>query len=146
MHGRCVLKSCFARHRLFLAMLLAVGVATAYAKQPLPPDSVAVKVGRTISVMFTVSGDRLVSPNPLPDPVDGENVLTLKLEQAGPSCTLYITNGFGKMLSYRALVRYRGSSSFVDSPAVPVRPYREGVMSFAARVEELVVYELKLAD
>jgi hypothetical protein len=142
MHGRNVLKLRLAP----VALMLAVVFSTAYAKPPMPPDSVAVRVGRTISVMFTVSGDRLVEPNPLPDPVDGENVLTVKLEQAGPSCTLYLTNGFGKTLSYRALVRYRGSSSFVDSPAVPVRAYREGVMSFAARVEELVLYELKLGD
>jgi hypothetical protein len=146
MHGRYGLKYRFGFSRRCVALLLALVALTAHAKQPLPPDSIAVKVGRKISVMFTLTGDRLVEPNPLPDPVDGENVLTIKLEQAGPSCTLYLTNGFGKTLSYRALVRYRGSSSLVDSPAVPVRPYREGVMSFAARVEEIVLYELKLAD
>jgi hypothetical protein len=117
-----------------------------YAKTPPPPDSISVKTGKTVSVMFTQSEGRLVAPNPLPSPVDGESVVTLKLEQTGPSCTLYITNGFGKTLNYKTLVRYRGQSSFMDSPAVPVRPYREGVMSFAARVEEIILYELRLVD
>jgi hypothetical protein len=146
MHGRYVLKDPCAFRRRLAVWLLALVISTAYAKPPMPPDSVAVKVGRTVSVMFTLDGDRLLTPNVLPEPVDGENVVTLKLEQSGPSCTLYITNGFGKTLNYKTLVRYRGASSFQDSPAVPVRPYREGIMSFAARVEELVIYELKLAD
>lgn len=147
MHGCHVLIRGCSLHRLFLAMLTLFAVSIAFAKTaPPPPDSVGVKIGKTISVMFTVNGDRLVAPNPLPEPVDGESVITLKLEQAGPSCTLYITNGFGKTLNYRTLVRYRGKSSFEDSPAVPVRPYREGVMSFAARVEEIVIYELRLTN
>jgi hypothetical protein len=96
--------------------------------------------------MFTQVEDRLTSPNVLPDPVDGESVLTLKLAQNGPACTLFVTNGFGKTLNFRTLVRFCGSGSFVDPAAVPVRAYREGVMSFAARVEEIILYEIKLTD
>jgi hypothetical protein len=146
MHGCQVLNFRYALNRFFMAMLALIATATVIAKTPLPPDAVSVKTGKTISVMFTLSGDRLVSPNPLPDPVDGESVITLKLEQAGPSCTLYITNGFGKTLNYRTMVRFRGKSNMEDMPAVPVRPYREGVMSFAARVEEIAIYELRLTD
>jgi hypothetical protein len=146
MHGRRAFNFRCALNRYLLAMVAFVATATVIAKTPLPPDAVAVKTGKTISVMFTLSGDRLVSPNPLPDPVDGESVITLKLEQSGPSCTLYITNGFGKTLTYRTMVRFRGKNNMEDMPAVPVRPYREGVMSFAARVEEIVIYELRLAD
>jgi hypothetical protein len=147
MHGRCVLKSGADLYRRFVATLLLLLIATAEAKPPAaPPDSVSVKVGRTVSVMFTQVEDRLITPNVLPDPVDGESVLTLKLTQNGPACTLYVTNGFGKTLNYRTLVRFRGSGSFVDSVTVPVRAYREGVMSFAARVEEIILYEIKLSD
>ena len=147
MHGRYVLIPVRSLRRPLLAMLAFVAISTAFAKPPPPPpDSVGVKTGKTISVMFSVSGDKLVSPNPLPEPMEGESVVTLKLEQAGPSCTLYITNGFAKTLNYRTMVRYRGKSSFEDSPAVPVRPYREGVMSFAARVDEIIIYELRLTD
>jgi len=146
MHGRSVLKLRSAFRRQLLAAFAFVAISTAFAKTPPPPDSVAIKVGKTISVMFTQEGDRLISPSPLPAPVDGESVLTFKLEQTGPMCTLFITNGFGKTLNYRTLVRYRGQSSPVESPAVPVRPFREGVMSFAARVEEVWLYELRLVD
>jgi hypothetical protein len=147
MQGRSVLKQCFAlSHRTAVVLVLAV-FSAAFAKSTVaPPDSVAVKVGRTVSVMFTQDGQRLVAPNLLPDPVDGESVLTLKLTQNGPTCTLFLTNGFPKTLNYKTLVRYRGSGSFVDSVSVPVRAYREGVMSFAARVEEIVLYEFRLAD
>jgi hypothetical protein len=146
MHGRQVINFRGALTRLLPAMLAFIATTAVFAKTPMPPDSIAVKTGKTISVMFTQTGDRLLSPNPLPAPVDGESVVTLKLEQAGPSCTLYITNGFGKTLSYRTMVRFRGKSNMEDMPAVPVRPYREGVMSFAARVEEIVLYELRLSD
>ena len=130
----------------FAVVMTAVVIATAYAAPEEPPDSISVKVNRTVSYMLSQDGDRLVAPTELPDPVDGESVITLKLEQTGPTCTLYVTNGFPRTLNFKTLVRYRGRSSFVDSPAVPVRGYREGVMSFAARVEEIVLYELRLTN
>jgi hypothetical protein len=148
MHGRCVLNARMTLTRRLAMSLMLIALSTiASAKSfEAPPDSVAVKVGRTISVMFTQAEGRLITPNPLPDPVDGESVLTLKLTQNGPACTLYVTNGFAKTLNYKTFVRYRGSGSFVESVAVPVRAYREGVMSFAARVEEIILYEFRLSD
>lgn len=132
--------------RLVLLALAAVLIGAADARPPMPEEAVSVKIGREVAVTFMQAEDRLVSPTVLPNAVEGDSVLTVKLEQNGRTCTLFVTNGFSQTLNYRMLIRYRGTGSFVDSVVVPVKAYRQGVMSFGTRVEEVVLYEFRLGS
>jgi hypothetical protein len=127
-------------------MLVFLLVPADLARAADAEGTVSVRVGREISVTFVQEGELLTSPTVLPEPTQGEGIVTFKLARSGPSRTLYVTNGFALPLSYKVRIRFRGRGGQVETAMAPVPPHQESLVSFADPIDELVRFDFRLKD
>jgi len=129
------------------AALVAMVFSTASrAGDEIPDDALILRVGDSVTVSFTQSGDTLLSPMIETAPQEGRPIVVLELTESGRARSFRIWNGYGRVLHYRAATRMRGRKRHVD---VPVRPVGAGARSSTMLndpFDELVLFEFFLSD
>jgi len=132
---------------LALLALMACAVApTRAGKIDIPDNAITVKVGQVLYIAFTADGDNLVSPRMFPAASDTEPMVTVQLQQNGPTRTLLITNGYEKGLNYRGVARIRGRRREVELPVSTVRGGQQSVLTLGEPFDELLLFEFHLSS
>lgn len=127
-------------------MLAALVASADSARAGSAEGTVSVRVGREISITFVQEGELLTSPTVLPEPTQGEGIITVRLARSGPSRTLYVTNGFALPLLYKVRIRMRSRGGQVETAMAPVPAHQEALVSFGDPIDELVLFDFRLKN
>jgi hypothetical protein len=127
-------------------LLAAVGMTARAEKLEIPPDALILKVGQTLVVTFTASGDSLVNPQIVKEPSPTDPSVTFQLTKAGSARTLIVTNGYARPFVYRAIAKTRGMSRQFEPQLSPVRGGMQGVITLGEPFDELALFEFHLAS
>jgi hypothetical protein len=128
-----------------IGVLFAFLGALAHADNiDVPPDALILKVGQTLVVTFTASGDSLVSPRVLPEPSTTEPSVTFQLSKTGSARTLMVTNAYARPLAYRAVARMRGMGRRFEPHMSAVRGGMQSVVTLGEPFDELSLFEFHL--
>jgi hypothetical protein len=116
------------------------------AGDEIPDDALILKVGDSVTVAFTQSGDTLLSPTIEAAPEEGRPVVVLELTESGRARSFRIWNGYGRVLHYRAATRMRGRKRHFDVPVSAVSPGVRSTVILNDPFDELVLFEFFLSD
>jgi hypothetical protein len=130
------------------AALMVLAVSTTYgAGDVIPDDAVVLKVGDSVTLTFTQSGDSLVNPTVVKAPApEGQPLIVLELTESGRARSFRILNGYDRVLRYRAAVRMRGRKRHSDVPVSEVNPGARSTMILNDPFDELALFEFSLSD
>jgi hypothetical protein len=132
------------RRLICFALITLVAAGAGATRANVPDNAVTIKVGQELYISFTASGDSLVSPKTLADANGPDPIITVQVTQNGPTRTLLVTNGYARVLNYRAVARKRGSRKEVELPVSAIRSGMQSVMTLGEPFDELVLYEFHL--
>ena len=126
--------------------LMVLAVSTTYgAGDAIPDDAVILKVGDSVTLSFTQSGDSLVNPMVVKAP-EGEPFVGLELTESGRARSFRILNGYDRVLRYHAAVRMRGRKRHTDVPVSEVNPGARSTVILNESFDELALYEFALSN
>src|SRR4051812_42690182 len=135
---------------LAVVLLAAISTAAAAADDKVDPatlkDKVTINVGKKLFVQFEQEGDVLTRPKVVEKAADKPPTPTFDFRKMDDNLILTTKNPFSKDLKFRALARVRGRKDYFETSIVPVKSGLFGIEFGQAPIEELVLFDFKLAE
>ena len=120
------------------------------APKPLDPaqikEKVTIKLDQKLDIQFTQKGDVISALEVVQKPRAGSPAVHVEFSKQDDNLMLVTQNPFPKNLSFRALARYKGGESYMETSIVPVRAGIFGIETWRDPIEELVLFDFKLVD
>src|SRR4051794_12803223 len=136
--------------RLVAVLLAAISTAAAAVDDKVDPatlkDKVAINVGKKLFIQFEQEGDVLTRPKVVEKAADKPPTPTFEFREMGDNLILMTKNPFSKDLKFRALARVKGRKDYFETSIVPVKSGLFGIELWQDPIEELVLFDFKLAD
>jgi len=127
----------------FVAMVFSTASG---AGDEIPDDAVILRVGDSVTVSFTQSGDSLLNPKIETAPEEGRPIVVLELTESGRARSFRIWNGYGRVLHYRAAARMRGRKRHFEVPVGAVSAGARSSTMLSDPFDELALFEFFLSD
>jgi hypothetical protein len=119
------------------------------APKPLDPaqikEKVTIKLDQKIDIQFSHKGGAISGPKVVEKPQAGSPTVHVEFSKRDDNLMLVTQNPFPKSLAFRALARYEGRKSYIETSIVPVGAGIFGVELWRDPIEELVLFDFKLA-
>jgi hypothetical protein len=133
---------------LLIAVTFLV-IAPLHAEAPDPAtlkDVVNIKLGDKAAVQFQVDGNKLSQPKVVANPDSKNPTVTFDFSDQGKILILSTKNSFSKTLNFRALMRFKGRSKYVETSIIPVRAGISSFESWTDPIDDLILFDFKLTD
>lgn len=138
------------RWRVDAAPIIASMKGSGDARKSIDPagikEKVAIRLNQKLDIQFQQEGGAISGPVVVDKPRAGVPTLHVDFKKQGESLMLATQNPFPKDLTFRALARYKGRKSYFETSIVPVKAGLFGLELWQDPIEELVLFDFKLAD
>jgi hypothetical protein len=109
-------------------------------------DKVSLKLGTKGTIQFKAQGDVLAEPKLVKDAPENAAGVGAELSKSDNLIMLRVQNRFAKNLHYRAAIRLKGRTDFVETSLIPVKAGLLSFESWGDPIEEIILFEFKLTD
>ena len=109
-------------------------------------EKLSIKLDQKLDVQFSRKGEAISGPKVVDKPQAGVPTVHIEFKKQDEGLMLATQNPFPKSLAFRALMRYKGRTSYVETSIVPVGAGLFGIELWQDPIEELVLFDFKLVD
>lgn len=118
------------------------------APKPLDPaqikEKVTIRLDQKLDIQFTEKDGVVSGPEAVQKPRAGSPTVHTEFSKQDDNLMLVTQNPFPKNLAFRALARYKGRKSYIETSIVPVGAGIFGAEMWKDPIEELVLFDFKL--
>jgi hypothetical protein len=108
-------------------------------------DKIAIKLGQKLTIQFQTQGHELKLPKVVQQPDPKRPTVTLDFNRHGQNLILHIHNGFSHTLGMRCLMRLTRQREYHETGILPVPALLSDFEGWRDPIEELVLFDFKLA-
>jgi len=134
---------------LLLIPVAAMTAVSLFAETPNPAtlkDKVNIILGDKAAVQFHMEGNTLSKPTTVAKPDDKTPTVTFDFSGKDKILTLITHNPYPKTLRFRALMRMKGRSTYVETTILPIPAKLMSGESWGDPIEDLILFDFKLSD
>jgi hypothetical protein len=134
---------------LLLIMAASIFAIPLSAETPNPAtlkDKINIVLGDKAAVQFHVEGDVLSKPTVVTKPDPKTPTVTFDFSKQDNILILATKNPFPKALKFRAMLRIKGRTNYVETNILPIMAGLSSYESWGDPIEDLILFDFKLTD